>query len=66
MTLAAIAADRAAHGELIFMVMPRLLVPQARDLVADFGGVSTQFTRRLQTLGLPWAKKLRHGPSPVL
>ena len=39
-TLAAIAADRAAHGELIFMVMPRPLVPQARDLVANFGGVS--------------------------
>jgi hypothetical protein len=39
-TLAAIAADRAAHGELIFMVMPRQLVPQARDLVANFGRVS--------------------------
>jgi hypothetical protein len=39
-TLAAIAADRAAHGELVFMVMPRQLVLQARDFVADFGGVS--------------------------
>jgi hypothetical protein len=39
-TLAAIAADRATHGELVFMVMPRQLVPQARDLVANFGGVS--------------------------
>ena len=39
-TLAAIAADRGAHGELVLMVMPRLLVPQARDLVASFGQVS--------------------------
>lgn len=38
--LAAIAADRAADGELVLMVIPRLLVPQARDLVADFGRVS--------------------------
>jgi superfamily II DNA or RNA helicase len=39
-TLAAIAADRAAHGDLVLMVMPRLMVPQARELVANFGEVS--------------------------
>jgi hypothetical protein len=36
-TLAAIAANRADLGDLVLMVMPRLLVPQAGQLVAEFG-----------------------------
>jgi superfamily II DNA or RNA helicase len=38
-TLAAIAASRADLGDLVLMVMPRLLVSQATDLVVGFGEI---------------------------